>query len=881
MPTADKQNFFVEKGIELEGGFKLNNVTVTNLVDSAATTSILTDSTNAASIISAAGGSVVKGYDSSELLPLSNNTTGELNYVKETNRLYLWNGSGWYNIATVNTTPTMTTTPDSNYTMDSVGASLTITLVATDPEGLPITYSATSDSSSTFVTISQDSGVFTITPLTQAQLDTNGVSNGGTFSINFKASDGINIVPNVTNFTLSLAVPKVTNSGYTSALITAEGTSDNNNLTDASSNNNTITAYGDAGISAVSPYRHGGYSYYGSANAHHLYTTIGTLGLQPFTIECWVYWPTISGPEGVFEINTQVAPSSQTSTISVFTRSSTYSYNWAFATNGSQVNSSTAPTANTWHHVALVRDSNNLITLYIDGTSLITRTDATSISATTLTIGRYYNTSFNVNGYIHDFRIVKNTAVYTSNFTPPTEKLAAITNTDLLTCRLGVLRDESTNARTINVSYDGNDGSPRNYPFSPYDNATYVAADHGGSIKMSDSRSDTTHYFTVSDGDWKTYGTDDFTIEFWFRPGDDMSGRQFMFADFNSGGQNASSSIVLYYQSGLKSWIETSAATAQSINGGVARAHIWHHAAMVRNGTTMTMYLNGVSQGTYNVGSASINNSSEDMYIGKYQGGEAFEGFMSDIRVVKGTAVYTSNFTPPTAPLSTISGTSLHIKCTDASVVDKSQKHNLKLETNIGNGTIPTGSTTQVKFNGSKSIYFDGNNGYGIIDQNNFLVDQMDFGTDDYTVEFWMYPVLSGNCFVFGFSDSSGTDSSVAFALRINYSASNLTVRFQNCNDAGTLNLSLQHIGNYNNTWSHVAVTRTGGNQYMYINGSQVATQSEASAHMRTPATSFAVGRAGDRSAFYYKGYLQDLRITKGLARYTSSFTAPSAPFEG
>ena len=188
MPTADKQNFFVEKGIELEGGFKLNNVTVTNVVDSAATTSILTDSTNAASIITAAGGNIVKGYDSSELLPLSNNTTGELNYVKETNRLYIWNGSGWYNIATVNTTPTMITTPDSNYTMDSVGASLTITLVATDPEGLPITYSATSDSSSTFVTISQDSGVFTITPLTQSQLDSNGVSGGGTFSINFKAS---------------------------------------------------------------------------------------------------------------------------------------------------------------------------------------------------------------------------------------------------------------------------------------------------------------------------------------------------------------------------------------------------------------------------------------------------------------------------------------------------------------------------------------------------------------------------------------------------------------------------------------------------------------------------------------------------------------------
>ena len=66
-----------------------------------------------------------------------------------------------------------------------------------------------------------------------------------------------------------------------------------------------------------------------------------------------------------------------------------------------------------------------------------------------------------------------------------------------------------------------------------------------------------------------------------------------------------------------------------------------------------------------------------------------------------------------------------------------------------------------------------------------------------------------------------------------------MTVRFQNCNLAGTLNLSLEKVGNYNNKWSHVAVTRTGGNQNLYINGNLEATQSDASENMRNPTTSF------------------------------------------
>jgi len=206
MPTADKKNFILSNGLEAEQSIKLGGTTHTSLLDSSAVVSVASESSTAKSI-SKTGGLLCKNYDSADLLPTSGVDSGEFGFVTSTDRLYIWNGSGWYNIALVNTTPTLSTTPDSNYSMDSVGASLSITILAADPEEVPITYTATSDSSSSFVNITQDSGVFTITPLTQAQLDSNGVGTGGTFSITFKASDGVNIAPAVSNFTLTIAFP--------------------------------------------------------------------------------------------------------------------------------------------------------------------------------------------------------------------------------------------------------------------------------------------------------------------------------------------------------------------------------------------------------------------------------------------------------------------------------------------------------------------------------------------------------------------------------------------------------------------------------------------------------------------------------------------------
>ena len=113
--------------------------------------------------------STIEQVSDTSLLTASGNSVGDQRVVGNT--LYIWNGTGWYRIALINETPTWDVggQPEENYILssDSTQTATTITLAATDPDGLPINYSyITGGSMDSIATISQDSSVFTITPKT-------------------------------------------------------------------------------------------------------------------------------------------------------------------------------------------------------------------------------------------------------------------------------------------------------------------------------------------------------------------------------------------------------------------------------------------------------------------------------------------------------------------------------------------------------------------------------------------------------------------------------------------------------------------------------------------------------------------------------------------
>ena len=399
------------------------------------------------SAISGATGTTV--YSTTSDLPTSGNSAGDQAYVSGNNRLYIWNGTGWYNIALINTTPSISGA-NSAYNLATDGTATTVTITAADPEGLPITYSLASDTSGNTATVAQGTGastnVWTITPSTNT-------AHFGTFSLTFRASDGINLATAVSSFTLAFSV---VNSNYTRALITSVGANNalNNSFDDKSTSNHTLTAANQAHQTTFSPYRQGGYSTFFDGSGDWLTIPTSTdlnMGTGDLTVEAWLYQT--SAPADYQMIVSSVGSSGNYYiTIRAGGTGGLVEINVGGTSFSLSLNNSVA--ANTWYHFAATRSSGTW-NVFINGTSIGTSSSAGAwdLGNGGMYVGRFGgSTAYAWPGYMFDLRVVKGTAVYTSNFTPPTARLTAITNTSLLTCHLPYIGDGSTNSHSITIN---------------------------------------------------------------------------------------------------------------------------------------------------------------------------------------------------------------------------------------------------------------------------------------------------------------------------------------------------------------------------------------------------------------------------------------------
>ena len=773
-------------------------------------------------------------------------TIGETAFVSETNRLYLWNGSGWYNIALINTSPTWDSggQPSGSYVLDadSPQDATVITLAASDPEGLPISYSyVTSGSMDSMATISQDSSVFTITPKTVSEV---GLGVELTGSITFRASDGVNILPQVSSFTLNF-VTVVENSRYTTLLATVTGTSGNTNITDSSTNNHTITVTGDAYAGTFSPYRHGGYSTYFDGNGD--YIDVGSAIVPPaydtdYTIEMWIYPTTTGSREDIF--NQYAASATGRMAININADATI-----SFFQNGLSPaeTKSSAISANNWYHLAVVNSSGTR-SFYVNGSLIGTATGTVSMYSGNTEIGRLGDVASNYfTGYITDVRVVNGTALYTGSFTPPTSRLTAVANTSLLTCHLPYIADGSSSPQSITVN-----GNTSTKPFTPYDNLEYAATDHVGSVYFGASSS----YLYAPTGE-VALGSGNFTAEVWVYPTSVQSGIYGgNIMDWRSGG-NAYANIPTWsLTNGIAmEWRHNAGASALISASSNLTYNAWNHCVIERSGTTITMYLNGKNVG-------SVTNNSDNLTVQRFrindsQGSYTTFGYFSDTRITIGSAVYGSEFTPPTAPLSS-TGSTLHVKSTDASIIDKSQGSNLKL---VGN---TTGSTAQVKFVDTKSMYFDGTGDYVTISDLEL--------SGDLTIEGWFYQSVAQSATFRCLTGSSTYTSPGSTPLRI----------YTNGSDVRAYVTSTTYIsGSFTaNSWFHVALVRSSGTWTLYIDGVSAGTSTTSGTYNFASTTDWYIGASGP-DGYPFTGYSQDVRFSNGLARYTSNFTPPTEPLKG
>jgi len=781
-------------------------------------------------------------------------SAGDQAFVTATNRLYISNGSGWYNIALINTTPSISGA-DSSYALATDGTPTVITITATDPEGLPITYSIASDTSGNIATVTSNNNIFTITPTTNT-------ADGGIFSLTFRASDGVNIATAVSEFTLQFTV---NNSNYTTALITSVGANDavNNTFVDSSTNSHTITAVGNATQTTFSPYRHGGYSTYFDGTGDYIRYQDASLaeGTDDFTVEFWVR------RDGTQSLNDTIVGHDTTPGWQICFNSDGSTIRWmSNATDASRVLPASLNDQQ-WHHVVYQRDSGTLQG-FLDGVSLGTASVSTDFTNNIIEIGVNRGGTAYFKGNVRDVRIIKGTAFYSSSgFDVPTEPLTAVSgtgySTTLLTCHLPYIADGGANSLSPTVN-----GNTKTEPLAPYDYSKYASGDYGGST-YHDGSGD---YLTISNQSAITLGSGDFCVECWTYLNSRDNDRPGIWSNYGVGGFDASAiglvaghgnSTTTQYQvvgnyTGGSSFI---------INAGTILYNEWVHLAVVRNSGTIYLYVNGVQEGS---ASLSQDFNKDDMWIGVTGDNTAkgINGHVSDFRVVVGSPVYTSAFTPPTAPLTAITNTSLLLSGTNAGIIDKSQS----VKTITLNGDVKS-STTQSKYL-SSSMYFDGTGDSLTIGNNQGL----HIGSGDFTMEMWFRAAAVNTNQVLIMRRASATAR--GFVININSSVANKLGFVAGDTNTAAWEVSMTSTSDLSaDTWHHIAIVRSGNNFYLYLDGTQEASVS-SSVTIADDTSNMLIG-VSDSASSYFSGYLSDLRITKGLARYTANFTPPTAALQG
>jgi len=657
---------------------------------------------------------------------------------------------------------------------------------------------------------------------------------------------------------------------YTTLLLQADNTANgaqNGTFLDSSNNRYIVTPSGTKQSGTINPFGTGNWSNYFDGTGDYL-TVAANTGINlssDFTVECWAYaTTTTNGVDQVFNYGNFTFMLYHNGT------------DWTVEVgNGSSNLFTLAGTAslNNWHHFAITRNTNTY-TFWIDGVSASTATNSNqpATSGATLSIGRSQGSSTQwFTGYISNFRIVKGTSLYTTTFTPSTTPLTAVVNTQLLTCQSNFFKDSSTNVFTVTTA--GNLTVDRFNPFGVNGTSYDVSAN---TFNIGSTYFDGSSYLQTPASSDFAFGTGDFTVEGWVYSTAATSGN---FGFFDLGTANAGGSLALFHNSG--SFFIRIDTTANDLSYTVPAGfpNAWHHLALVRNGVTLTFYIDGVSVVS---GTRGQNVTQNQPVIGSINPSYGIKttGYISNFRMVKGTAVYTGNFTPSGSPLTAITNTKLLTCQSSQSIESDISINNFQITytgTPTASGKVPFGlsditdsSTANTTYSGS--IFFNGSTDYLSLPTSTANLNP---GSSDFTVDGWLYPTVGSsqqNIVYLG----GNTGSYAGIRWEMNGGGTGLQILASTDGSSWGLNYTAGSLTL--NAWNHVALCRSGSSWYMFINGVQAGSTQTLAGTMYSGTLNQIGAQNSGGTLQFFNGYMSNMRFIKGTALYTAAFTPPTSP---
>ena len=334
-----------------------------------------------------------------------------------------------------------------------------------------------------------------------------------------------------------------------------------------------------------------------------------------------------------------------------------------------------------------------------------------------------------------------------------------------------------------------------------------------------------------------------------------------------------STQLYIHASDRYVSWYAGGGNIVHSANNSIL-TNVWNHVAVVRSGSgsnNTSMYLNGtrVQQAT---NTATLGASSGTARIGSYSdSGGNFDGHISNIRILKGTALYSgSSITVPTSKLTAVTNTKL-LTCQSNRFIDNSST-GFAL-TPVGNpavtafGPILTRKVYDPAVNGASAHFEGGDDDYlSLPPQADFA-----FGTGDFSVSLWVFFNNVGTYDYLIDGRNSGQTSGT-WSLSINYTDGASGKLMFSSSSSAILTSDTNLI---QNQWYYISVSRSGTTSRMHFNGTQVAINSSDSTNYSTsPNTSYIGTRYSTEHSF--DGIMGDVRVVKGTA--LSSYTPPTAP---